>query len=107
MMFFATLLALVICLISYLRSDRSDSASIFKGAGVIPFVSGACNVANNYFVILLSTSALSPSLVYPVIGVGALMVVTLFSLIVLKEKITKTQWLGMFLGAVATVLLSL
>lgn len=107
LMFFATLLAFAICLVSYLRSDRSDSASIVKTSGIIPLLAGALNVLNSYLVILLSTSALSPSLIYPVIGVGAMMVVTLFSVFVLKEKITKTQWLGIFLGAVATVLLSL
>jgi drug/metabolite transporter (DMT)-like permease len=61
----------------------------------------------NYFVILLAATSLSPSLIYPVIGVGSLAVVIMFSLFAFKEKLKWWQWLGLGIGAVATLLLSI
>jgi multidrug transporter EmrE-like cation transporter len=55
---------------------------------------------------LIATTSLSSSLVYPVLGVGSLGVVILFSLMAFKEKIRKIQWLGLALGAAAIALLS-
>ena len=54
-----------------------------------------------------ASTDLSPSLIYPVIGVGGLSIVTVFSLLVFKEKMTVRQWLGVAVGAVAVVLLSI
>lgn len=107
LMFFATGLSLIASLVLYLRSNKSDSKIIFKKTGYIPILAGIGNLIMNVFVMLLATSSLSPSLIYPVIGVGALAVVTVFSLLVFKERMYPWQWLGVVLGAVAVALLSI
>lgn len=55
----------------------------------------------------MALTALSPSLIYPVLGVGGLAVVTIFSLLVFKEKMRWWQWIGVAVGAVAVLLLSI
>lgn len=107
LMAFATLFSCLVCFLIWLRSDRIDSKVIFKRSWGFPVVAGAANFLLNYFVILLAMSKLSPSLIYPVIGVGSLAVVTMFSLFVFKEKLKWWQWVGLVIGAVATLLLSI
>lgn len=107
LMVFATFFSLICCLVLYLRSDRSDSKVIFKSSWYFPSAAGFCNALLNLFIILLATSSISPSLVYPANSVGVLMITTLFSLFAFREKLSKRQWIGILLGAVATALLSI
>ena len=107
LMTFATLLSATACFVIYLCGDKTNSKEILKKSWYFPVTAGICNVVLNLFVMLLATSPLSPSLIYPVIGVGGLMVVTLVSLFVFKEKLKWQQWLGIVIGAIATVLLSI
>ena len=87
LMTFATLLSAIACFIIYLYGDKSKSKEILKKSWYFPVTAGSCNVILNLFVMLLATSSLSPSFIYPVIGVGGLMVVTLVSLFIFKEKL--------------------
>ena len=107
LMLFATLFSALAYLIIYLKSDNTDSSFILKESCWAPIGAGLCNVVLNVFVMLLALTNLSPSLIYPVIGAGGLAVVTIFSLLVFKEKMRWWQWLGVGVGAVAVVLLSL
>lgn len=107
MMFFGVFFAFIIILAAFLKSNKSEVREVVKTSGFIPVLSGICNVLMNLFVILLATSPLSPSLVYPTIGVGGIIITTLFSVIALKEKKTPLQWIGILFGAAATVLLSI
>ena len=74
---------------------------------MFPVVSGVLNVGLNFFVILLAPSNLSPSFIYPTIGIGGLVLVILFSRIVFKEKITPIKLAGLIIGLIATALLSI
>ena len=56
---------------------------------------------------LMALTDLSPSLIYPVIGVGGLAVVTIVSLFIFREKMRWWQWVGVAVGAVAVALLSI
>ena len=107
MMTFATFFSMLGCLFVFLRSDKTDSPALLKKTWYLPTAAGACNVLLNLFVMLLANTALSPSLIYPTIGVGGLVVVMLFSLIAFKEKLNKLQWIGIVVGAIATIFLSL
>ncbi len=107
LMFFATLLSGLVCMIIYLKSDKSDSIEMLRCGWWAPVVAGMCNVVLNIFVMLLALTSLSPSFIYPVLGVGALMIVTIISTIVFKERLRPLQWVGFFLGTTAIVLLSL
>jgi drug/metabolite transporter (DMT)-like permease len=107
MMFTAIALSLIIFIVVYLRSDRSDTRVLLKKAGFWPVMSGACNMIANFCVMLLATSPLNPSLIYPSLAVVCLSINMLFSLLAFKEKLKWWQWVGIGVGAVATVLLSI
>lgn len=107
LMVFATLFSSIVCCLIWLRSDKSDAKIMLKKTWSFPVIAGIANMLLNYFVILLALTKLSPSLIYPVIGVGSLAVVIMFSLFAFNEKLKWWQWLGLGIGAVATVLLSI
>ena len=107
LMFFAISIAAVVFLVFYFKSDRSDTKVMLKNSWWIPICEGISNLILNLMVMLMATTALSPSLIYPVISVGGLAIVTVFSLVVFKEKMHWWQWIGICVGAVAVVLLSL
>ena len=105
LMFFATMMAFVLGLVIYIKSDRTDSKEILKEQSGLPVLAGIGNVAMNYLVMLM-VGLLSSSLVYPTLAVGGLIVTTLFSLFAFKEKMRWWQWIGVAIGILATGLLS-
>ena len=107
LMVFALLIATIFCFILFLKSDRSESKLVFKKHWAFPVSAGIMNALLNVFVIILATSELSPSLIYPVLAVGGLMVSMLFSLFAFKEKLKWWQWVGFLIGAVAIALINL
>lgn len=106
LMFFATGACAIAYVILYLRSDKRDARIMLKASWWVPVCAGICNVVLNMLVMLMAVTELSPSVIYPVIGVGGLAVVTVFSLLVFKEKMRWWQWIGVVVGAVAVALLS-
>lgn len=107
LMMFATGFSAMIYLFIYLRSNRSDSKVMLKSSWWLPVLAGVFNIALNALVMLMALTDLSPSFVYPAVSVGGLAVVTVFSLFVFKEKMYFRQWIGIGIGAVAVVLLSI
>ena len=102
----AMVIGLATCIVLFLRDDKSESKEILKTSWVFPVVAGAGNVLLNLAVMYMATSTLSPSLIYPVMAVGSLIVTTLFSAFVFKEKMRWWQWIGVAVGMVATAVLS-
>ena len=107
LMVFGMIIATLVCLVLYLKSDRRSSVSVLKRNLIFPAGAGVSNALLNLFVILLATSELSPSLIYPVLAVGGLAVTMMFSLFAFKEVLRWWQWVGVILGAVAIALLNL
>ena len=106
LMMIATAVSVVICFSAYIKSDKKDTVKILKDSWHVPFSAGALNGVLNLLVILLATSTLSPTLIYPVIGVGSLALAMIVSAMVFKEKMYWWQWLGVAVGAVSVALLS-
>jgi len=102
----AMLFGFALFVVLYLRSDRADSKFIAKKA-YFPVLAGVANLFLNLFVMILATSALPSSLVYPTISIGSLMIVILFSLFAFHEKLLRSQWVGIALGIISVLLLSL
>ncbi|MBQ3221483.1 MAG: hypothetical protein IJB34_05935 [Clostridia bacterium] len=108
LMSFATLVSLAVCVALYLYGDKTEHKRVLRSPSIAyPIAGGVSNLLLNVCVMKLATSVLSPSLVYPVIAVGGLAIVTLFSLFVFKEKMKWWQWLGIAVGALAVGLLSI
>lgn len=107
LMMFATFLSMLVCLGFYLFSDKRDTKPAIRIGWYIPVFAGVCNVGLNMFVMLMALGSLSPSLIYPTISVGGLILTSLFSVIVLRERLRPAQWAGIGVGIVATLLLSI
>jgi drug/metabolite transporter (DMT)-like permease len=107
MMMTATGVSLVVFLIMYLTGDRRDARDIARRSWFLPMLAGLSNAMLNFFVILMASTPLSPSLIYPVLAVGSLSIVTMATLFLFKDKMRWWQWCGVALGAVATGILSL
>lgn len=107
LMAFAMLFLFLFFLILYRFSNRADSRKIIKDSWYFPVASGSCNLLLNLFVIMLAVSELPPSLIYPVISVGGIMITSLFSVFFLKERLYAWQWCGIGVGTAAIVALSI
>ena len=105
LMTFATFLSFVVFSAVYLFKDRKHTEIFLKRTWYLPVCAGVCNVALNMFIIILATSELSPSLIYPTVGVGSLIAVILFSFAVFKERLRFLQYLGIAAAIVAIILL--
>lgn len=106
LMVFASMFSVLVGLTLYLKSNKADTKTLLKNNLYLPVLSGAGNGLLNLFVMLLAVSALSPTLVYPTIAVGGLILTALISLICFKEKLKWWQWLGVVVGIIATATLS-
>ena len=108
-MVIAMAVAVAVCFVLYLRSDKSESKEIFKKVGFFPIVAGVVNVIQNASTLYLIAPerGLPLSTLYPVLGVCGLMVTTLFSAFIFKEKLRWWQWIGVGVGMVATAILSI
>lgn len=107
LMVFAIIISVLVCLSLYLKNNKSNTKIILKKAWYYPIAAGAVNSLLNLFVILLASTSLSPSLIYPVIAAGGLMITMMFSLFAFKEKLMWRQWLGFAVGTIAVVLLNI
>lgn len=107
LMMIGSLVVGLLCLVWFLFSDKSELRDVPKRAYPFPLISGFANGFLNLFIILLATSSLSPSLIYPTLAIGSLMVNIVFSAFVFKEKMRWWQWVGVGIGALATGILSL
>ncbi len=110
LMMVATAFSALVCLIVYLKSDKSDSAVVFKSSWYFPVLSGICNAVLNLFLMFMavppSSNVISSNVVYPVLAVGGLILTTVFSVFIFKEKMRWWQWIGVGVGIVAVGLLN-
>ena len=98
----AALLAAVLAVVEYLRTKKKLRwRDLAAGIAV-----GAPNYLSSYW-LLKSLSAVQGTVVYPVVSGGAIVVVTLVSVLFLHEKPTRRQAIGLGLILVSLVLLNL
>lgn len=107
LMFFGTLISFIISLMLYLKGKGCTFKDISPKTIVFPIIGGISSALLNLLILLLISSPLSESIIFPGIAVGGLVITTLFSVIVYKEKLKSIQWIGLFIGTIAIVLLNL
>ena len=98
-------IALPILLAAALIRERGEWKENFKAGALPAALAGLANGGVNLLVMILS-GRMAVSLMFPLISAGGLIVVFFVSRFIFKEKLTKRQQLGFFLGLVATVLLN-
>lgn len=106
-MFFGICFAVVVCAFFYIKGEKADIRSISKLSLLFPVIGGVSSAVLNLFILLLLAGPMSESIIFPVIAVGGLILTTLFSLLVCKEKLTVLKWVGLGVGAAALVFLNL
>lgn len=107
MMFFALLFAAIISGIVWFFMRKKIEITNVKGTWWIIVLAGLCNFLLNVFVILLAKTTMSPTIIYPTLAVGSLGLNILYSFVVNKEKLTVIQIIGLVIGAVSIVFLSI
>lgn len=108
LMLFGIAIAVIFYVVDFLRSNRVDAPKMFKSYTIVyPVLDGIFNVLVNLFMIILATSPISTNIIYPVIAVVGISLVSLCSFVVFKEKLKWWQWVGIAVGVVAVVLLSI
>ncbi len=106
-MFFAILFAVAVCFIFYLKEEKTDIRSFSPISLLFPVMGGISSTVLNLFILLLLASPMSESVIFPGIAVGGLILTTLFSVAVCKEKLHPIRWIGLGVGAVALIFLNL
>jgi len=107
LMFYGTMIAVAVSIFDFARTDKAELKKIEKKQNAYPILAGVTNFAVNLIGLYFATTQLSTNLIYPVLGVGCLMLVTICSRFMFKEKMTSVQWIGVIVGAGAIALLSI
>lgn len=108
LMFFGVGFSAITCLILYLKGERCGVKDVQKKASLLcPMVAGLSSTILNLLILLMLSTTLSESVIFPGVAVGGLILTTVFSLIAYKERLTCIQWLGLAIGMVGLVLLNL
>ena len=106
LMLFAMLFSSLVVFVAFLRSDKRDIKPILKKSAHLPVLAGVCNAVLNLCVVYMAMR-LPSGLVYPVIAVGGIGICVLASMLFFREKISRIQWLGLAVGTVAVLFLSI
>jgi drug/metabolite transporter (DMT)-like permease len=106
LMAFAMVICIIAGTIALIKSDKVDVKPIVKKGGIFAYLVGVSNVLLNLFVLLLANTTLSPSLIYPTLAVGSLIITTILSIFLFKERLKWWQWIGVAVGMIAVGLLS-
>lgn len=106
-MFFGSFISFAICLFMYMSKDGCKIKDVSKHTVIYPVVGGISSGVLNLLILLLISSTLSESIIFPGIAVGGLIITMIFSLIAYHEKIRPVQWCGFVIGFIALILLNL
>ena len=100
-------ISFLVCLGILFFGERCRLGEIKKASFVFPIVGGVSSALLNLLILVLISTALSESIIFPGIAVGGLILTILFSILIYKEKINLYRWIGLFVGAISLVFLNL
>lgn len=98
---FALIMGLIISLIKYARNRKSFTIQTIIGGSIL----GLLNYTTSYFM-LMAMNQFQSNVLFPVQNVGIVMVSALFGLILFREKLSKTNWIGILLSILAILLIA-
>lgn len=87
-------------------TERGSLATSLKKNWYLMVLCGVANGAVNLFVILLSPN-MNTSLMFPLISAGGIVLTSLVSIFIYKEKLSLLQYIGMVMGIGAIVFMNL
>lgn len=90
----------------WILARREISAMLSTKALVGGIVLGSFNYASLYFLVAaLARSGFGPSSLFPLMNIGVILFSTALGLFALRDRLTRTQWLGIGLAVAAMVLI--
>lgn len=105
-MIMALAIAIVALFVAAIATEKKAvPRNLKKGFGYYT-VCGVVNGAANYLILVLANK-MPASVMYPVISAGGVVLAALVAVFIYKEKLSSVQWLGMFLGTLAIVVLNI
>lgn len=104
-MIIALSIVFLVLLILSLIKERGSIISTVKGNWYFMLLCGVANGAVNLFVILLSAH-MAASIMFPLISAGGIVLTSLISIFLYREKLSLSQYIGMVLGIGAIVFLN-
>jgi len=107
MMLAASVLSVGLCALLSRKNPTPRWREIVRDSWYYPAAAGLSSALMNLFVILLASTTLSPSVIYPGQATGGFILTTLISVIFMGEKIRLREGIGLSIGAAALVFLSL
>ena len=107
LMCFAVGFSMLLSTLFLLKNGIPHFSFLAKGSLKFPMFAGISSALVNLFILLLATTTLSPTVIYPCIAVGGMILSILCSVIVYKEQLMKIQWIGLAIGIVAIVFLNI
>lgn len=107
LMVFGPLFSALTCLLLFLREEKPNWQEVVKSSWHLPTAAGISSAVLNLFIILMVSTTLSPSVIYPGIAVGGLTITTLSSVVFFRERLKNSQWIGLGVGVVALIFLNI
>ena len=90
--------AIAVCLLLYFKQPTEAPVAVAKKSALFPVLAGLFNGMQNLLVILLASSELDPSLIYPVLAIGYLAVTSIGAKLLFKERLSARQLTGIAVG---------
>lgn len=100
-----SIVTLSLFIISLLAERKSITFNIKKGC-MLFLIAGLANGLVNFLVLVLS-SKMPASVMFPVISAGGIVTTALVSIFVYKERLSKYQTIGLILGTISIIALNL
>ncbi len=107
LMFFGCFSSVLFCTAKFIRGPRCKIAELDKRSLLCPVFGGISSALLGKCFILLINSPMSESVFFPCIAVGGLILTTVYSFVVYRERLRVHQWIGLAVGAVALVFLNI
>ncbi len=99
--------ALLSAFMYFTRNKGIKKSDMPCTAFLLPVIAGVASTALNIFVLNLISSSMLESVFFPVIGVGGIVLTTVFSVGVYKEKLSASRKIGLVIGLLAIVFLNM
>ena len=105
-MFLAYMAFALVMLVTALIKERGTVISNVKVGGVFIAAVGIFNLVTNMLVMFLN-ARIAPSIMFPIISAGGVLLTIVAAVLVYKEKLTRFQQIGVVLGILAIVFLNI
>ena len=103
----ALIISAIVLFVISLFYEKNDLPTNLKKGALWYSLCGLSNGGVNLLVMLLTNRGMPPSVMFPVISAGGIVISFIISLTLYKEKFSVTQYIGLGLGIASIILLNI